>query len=481
MACPLAYWRSSRSPATAGVPPMSGAVAAQFSSLWWNPTIRMGVQQNQQNKYRRAMTVIAQRTIELANRAQQLMRDRPVILDITFALLVLVVELVDLFGGIAEPLAGRSPDAVGLLIVVLGALSLVWRRQRPLQVLALLAMLMVPFYLRDYGSFLSIVGLTGLYSAAAHAVDRRGAWIAIAAFTALLFVTASFTLLDRADGFLYASAASMLTSILVVVFVGVVARNHEQIFMQAEARADEADADRTAAAERARTEERLRIARELHDVVAHGMSVISVQAAAAQEIAATNPDRALELMRTVETTGRESLNEMRRLLGVLRNGQASGECQQASRGPQPSLADIESTVAHCREAGLETGFTVSGAAFPISPGLELTVYRIVQEALTNVLKHGGSAATASVELSYRDTTLLVTVSDTGRGAVANLNGNSSGNGLVGMRERVDLYDGSLTAGPKPGGGYTVTAIIPVDNQIRRPQVSADTQPTKPPT
>jgi signal transduction histidine kinase len=367
---------------------------------------------------------------------------------------------------------------VALTLIALGALSLIWRRERPVMGLTLLGMLMVIFYLRDYGSFMSIAGLASLYAVVAHAVNRRHAWITIIVFEVTAFSVSAFTLLDRSDGFVYSAAAAMLTSMCMAVFVGVVARNRQQIFMKAEARADEAEADRSAVAERARTEERLRIARELHDVVAHGMSVISVQAVAAQEVAPTNPDLAIELMRTIETTSRESLNEMRRMLGVLRNGQAPHDGQHASRGPQPSLADIEATIAHCCDAGLETEFIVSGEEPSLSPGLELTVYRIVQEALTNVLKHGGPAATASVELSYRDTTLLVSISDTGRGAVAGLDGMNTGNGLVGMRERVELYDGTMTAGPKPGGGYLVTAIIPLDSQMRRLRVVSSEQPTR---
>jgi signal transduction histidine kinase len=420
---------------------------------------------------------MAQRMIELANQTQRRVRDRPVMLDIAFALLVFVVELVTLFGPTEERAGSLEPDVVALLFITLGALSLVWRRQRPVEVLIFLGVLLGGFYIRDYGSFMSIVGLTGLYAATVHAANRRRAWIAIVIFIVGLVGTAAFSLLDRPNGLDVSGAAAMLLSLGIVVFVGVVTRNREQIFVKAEARADEAEADRAAAAERARTEERLRIARELHDVVSHGMSVISVQAAAAQEIAPTDPDRAIELMRTVETTSRESLNEMRRMLGVLRNDQATHEGDHANRGPQPSLADIEATITHCRDAGLETEFSVCGEEHPLSPGLELTVYRIVQEALTNVLKHGGPAATASVEVDYRDSTILVKISDTGRGVVARLSGTNSGNGLVGMRERVELYDGTLTAGPKSGGGYSVSALIPLDSQIRRPRVVSAEHPT----
>jgi signal transduction histidine kinase len=423
------------------------------------------------------MTLIAERLIEVANQTQQRLRDHPVVTDIAFVLLILALEAIDLFGLTANPLLPRDPDVFALALIALGALSLMLRRERPVLGLTLLGGLMVVFYLRDYGSFMSIAGLASLYAVAAHAVDRRLAWITIIIFEVTLFLIAAFTLLNRTDGFAYSAAAAMLTSMCMAVFVGVVARNRQQIFMKAEARADEAEADRSAVVEQARTEERLRIARELHDVVAHGMSVISVQAVAAQEIAPSNPDAAIALMRTIETTSRESLNEMRRMLGVLRNSQGANDGQHASRGPQPSLSDIEATITHCRDAGLETEFSVRGEAPSLPPGLELTVYRIVQEALTNVLKHGGPAATASVQLSYGDTMLSVRISDTGRGVIAGLDGTNTGNGLVGMRERVDLYDGTMTAGPQPGGGYMVTAMIPLDSQMGRSRVISAEQPT----
>jgi signal transduction histidine kinase len=432
---------------------------------------------NRRSNYRLSMTLIAERLIEVANQTQQRLRDRPVVADISFVLLIFALEVVDLFGLTADPLVPHGPDAMALALVALGALSLMLRRERPVLGLTLLGGLMVTFYLRDYGSFMSIAGLASLYAVAAHAVNRRLAWIAIVIFEVTLFVVAAFTVMDRTDGFAYSAAAAMSTSMCLAVFVGVVTRNRQQIFMKAEARADEAEADRSAVAEQARTEERLRIARELHDVVAHGMSVIAVQAVAAQEIAPSNPNAAIELMQMIETTSRESLNEMRRMLGVLRNSQGVDDGQHASRGPQPSLVDIEATIEHCRDAGLETEFRVSGEEPALPPGLELTVYRIVQEALTNVLKHGGPAAMASVELSYSHTTLDVKISDTGRGVIADLDGTNRGNGLVGMRERVELYDGTMAAGPQPGGGYIVTAMIPLDSQMRRSRVVSAEQPT----
>ena len=415
------------------------------------------------------MTVGADSLIRAANRAQQWARDRPLWLECGFVLILFVVEVADAFAS-GEPGVARDLDVLGVGLIALAAATLLRRRQNPAASLVALTVVLAGFYFRDYGSFLSVIGLIGFYSTAANSDNRRRAWFVLIGAAVGLTTVASVTLLEGPDGFDYSGGASMTTSICLAMFVGVVMRNREQIFMKAEARAERAEAERLVATDRAVTEERLRIAREMHDVVAHGMSVISVQAAAAQEIAGTDPDRAVELMKSIETTGREALNEMRRMLGVLRNRDAAADGELGARAPQPSLADLEATIAHCREAGLETEFAVIGDERPLSAGLELTVFRIVQEALTNVLKHGGKIATASVELSYQPTALLVTVTDTGRGLIAGFGEPSSGNGLHGMRERVELYDGQLTTGPQLGGGYVVKAVIPLDISSSRLRV-----------
>ncbi len=441
------------------------------SSLWRNDVHQMVVSPFPPRNYGLGVNG-ADNLIRFANRTQQWARDRPALLDLGFAATLFVLELVDLLARSDAPTSPRQTDLLSILLIAAASAVLIKRRHNPVGSLLLVSVLMVIFYVRDYGSFMSIVGLAGFYAVAAHARNRRHAWITMTGTAVVLIGVAAFTLLDLPDGFQYSGAASMTTSICLAAFVGVVMRNRQQIFMQAEARADQALADQAAAAERAATQERLRIAREMHDVVAHGMSVISVQAAAAQEIARTEPDRAVELMKIVETTGRESLNEMRRMLGVLRNGATPDSENNITRAPQPSLDDLETIIDHCRGAGLETELTIAGEKRPLPAGLELTVYRIVQEALTNVLKHGGNAATANVEIAYGDTTIRIEVSDTGRGLLAGLDGHRPGNGVIGMRERVELYDGEFSAGPQPGGGYLVTALLTTDSTTKRPQVSS---------
>ena len=204
------------------------------------------------------------------------------------------------------------------------------------------------------------------------------------------------------------------------------------------------------AAERAAEEERGRIARELHDVVAHSVSVMTVQAGAVRRLLAPEQQREREALITVEETGRQALTEMRRLLGVLRQ-----EGESAALAPQPGLGTLDSLVQHVREAGLPVELTFEGERVALPPGVDLSAYRIVQEALTNALRHAGPAR-AWVSVRYSADEVEVEVANDGRSKE-----NGDGHGLVGMRERVALCGGDLTAGPRPGGGYTISARLPV--------------------
>jgi signal transduction histidine kinase len=222
--------------------------------------------------------------------------------------------------------------------------------------------------------------------------------------------------------------------------------------------------ERDLEARRAAAEERLRIARELHDVVAHNLSVVVVQAQAAQRILDRDVERARGVVVSIERTGREALDEMRRLLGLLRAGEPAGDGgAEQPFGPQPGLGRIGELVDQVRSAGLPVTLRVEGLQRPLEAAADLSAYRIVQEALTNSLKHAGPAH-AEVVLRYRPGDLELTVSDDGRGGSARFDGGpvpSSGHGLVGMRERVELFGGELAAGPRPGGGYQVRARLPL--------------------
>ena len=219
-----------------------------------------------------------------------------------------------------------------------------------------------------------------------------------------------------------------------------------------ERRAQLAERERDLAAREAVAGERARIARELHDVVAHSVSVIVVQAQAGPRLLG-EPAQVRDVFHSIETTGREALDELRRLLGVLRTRD-----EQLPVGPQPGLDALQPLIQQLREAGLRVELRVEGEPVRLPPGIDLSAYRIVQEALTNTLKHAGPAE-AEVIVRYHHSTLELEILDNGTGAPARVNG--SGHGLVGMRERVALYGGSLEAGARNGHGFGVRARLPL--------------------
>ena len=245
--------------------------------------------------------------------------------------------------------------------------------------------------------------------------------------------------------------------------IGIALRNRRAA---TEARVREADkraeAERQSAA-RVLAEERLRIAQELHDVVAHSMSVIAVQAGVGAHVLHERPEQARAALDAISATSRGTLTEMRRLLGVLRDSDGA-----RSHAPAPGLSDLPRLVDDVRAAGVPATLHVEGTADGVHAGLELSAYRVVQEALTNVLKHAGKPTRVDVTVRHLPGLLAVEVTDDGRGLAArSSNGDAagaptegSGHGLVGMRERVELWGGELSVGPAPGGGYRVTALLP---------------------
>ncbi|MFJ6464486.1 sensor histidine kinase [Streptomyces sp. NPDC091387] len=239
-------------------------------------------------------------------------------------------------------------------------------------------------------------------------------------------------------------------------------RTRRAYFDQLEERNARLEREREAQSKVAVAAERARIARELHDVVAHNVSVMVVQADGAAYVMDAAPDQARQALETISSTGRQALAEMRRLLGVLRTGDVreSGEYV-----PQPDVEQIEDLVDQVRQSGLAVDFKIEGTPRPLPSGVELTAYRIVQEALTNTRKHGGPNAGASVRLVYFDDGLGLLVEDDGRGAAHELyedgGADGAGHGMIGMRERVGMVGGTLDAGPRPGGGFRISALLPL--------------------
>jgi signal transduction histidine kinase len=213
------------------------------------------------------------------------------------------------------------------------------------------------------------------------------------------------------------------------------------------------EAEREARAREAVLEERARIARELHDVVAHSMSMVVLQVGAVRRLLTPAQEREREALLGVEATGRQALAEMRRLLGIQRRAE-----EASGFAPQPSLSQLDELLGHVRDAGLPVELRIEGAAGPLPPGLDLSAYRIVQEALTNTLKHAGPAH-ATVVVRYGERALELEVLDDGRGA--HVNGDGAGHGLIGMRERAALYGGELAVAARDEGGWAVRARLPL--------------------
>jgi signal transduction histidine kinase len=228
-------------------------------------------------------------------------------------------------------------------------------------------------------------------------------------------------------------------------------------YRELEERAARLERERDAEAQMAVAAERARIARELHDVVAHNVSVMVVQADGASYALDSSPERTREALAAISATGRQALAEMRSLLGVLRS--ASSLPDQADLGPQPGIDQLSGLLEQARATGLPVSFTVEGVPRQLPQGTALTTYRVVQESLTNARKHGGAGVTAVVTLRFCEDEVAVVVTDDGR--ATQKAGDGQGHGLIGMRERVELFGGTVTAGPKPGGGFRVVATLPV--------------------
>jgi signal transduction histidine kinase len=238
-------------------------------------------------------------------------------------------------------------------------------------------------------------------------------------------------------------------------------RTRRAYYAQLEERAERLQREREAQSRAAVAAERARIARELHDVVAHNVSVMVVQADGAAYVLDASPEQAKQALGTISQTGRLALAEMRRLLGLLRESDDAG----GEYVPQPGVDELDDLIEQVRGAGLPVRFAVDGRTRPLSSGVGLTAYRIVQEALTNTRKHGGPAAHASVRLTYEDAELRILIEDDGRGARTGRHDDGGvdglGQGLIGMRERIAMVGGTLDTGPRPEGGFRIKAALPL--------------------
>ena len=388
-------------------------------------------------------------------------RDHPFVSDALIALLLfgfgVLTEVAQPDPGANENL--RDPNALSFVLLVLATLPLVNRRRWPIGVFALVWTATLLYSGLAFPGGGPIAGsLFALYAVAAHAPRRRHA---VHVLLAALASTTILPILHAADSS-WGDLIGVFALLIAAWVLGDNMRVRRANVAAVEERAARLERERDAEAQRAVLQERARIARELHDVVAHSMSVMVVQAGAARRTLARDPERATEALTQIERTGRGALDEMRRLVGVLRHdGDDPGRApdESAARLPQPGIDQVPQLILRCREAGLPVSLAVVGPERTLPSGVELVVYRVVQEALTNTMKHAGPAR-ADVVLRYGDDAVTLIVCDDGRGAAAGP-GPVSGHGLTGMRERVALYGGSIDAGPQAGGGFRVWAEVPV--------------------
>lgn len=350
----------------------------------------------------------------------------------------------------------RPIDAGAYPLIAAQTLSLAWRRRNPVAVLVVVGSAFVIETGLNYPSSWAVFGIAfALYTVGSQLPMRRSLRVGGIAIAVIVAWTGVGVVLYNLP------APFMITVFGFVTFpfiLGREARRREQRALAFEARAVRAEIEREQRAAEAVREERSRIARDLHDVVAHQMTVMTIQAAAAGRVIGTDPAKAAEAIGIVEEAGHRALIEMRRLLGLLRTN------AEHELVPQPGLAALDSLIAQINDAGLPVRLTVEGAPRALPSGIDLNAYRIIQESLTNAVKHGGPKARAEVLVAYRRDELQIDVSDDGRGAAEALTANGSGHGLIGMRERVALLDGSLSAGPRAGGGYRVRATIPLSSR-----------------
>ncbi|MEV0256288.1 histidine kinase [Streptomyces sp. NPDC050732] len=406
------------------------------------------------------LTQLLQRSTQ---RVRAFDRRRPLVWDVLVTGFFVVAALVDASGGWRNTAPNTSVP--GWLVVLLSttlSLPLLWRRRRPMAVLAV--MVAASLVSSWSGAMLqaSLIQMIVLFNIAMRlplpTLGRAGLMM-----TAPLVVGSFRYPEDSWDQQIipYVWAYAM------VALLGIAVRSRQDYTQALVERARRLEVERDQQAQLAAAAERTRIAREMHDIIGHNLSVITGLADGGSYAAAKSPERAAQALEAIGTTSRQALGELRRLLDVLRDDAPA----TAELAPQPALTDLGRLIDGVRAAGLPVRSTVHGRADAVPAGRQLTVYRVVQEALTNTLKHAGPGAQASVDVIYGDDGVRVEVTDTGVGAGAGADGSrrpstGGGRGLTGMRERTALYDGTLEAGPlpHPPGGWRVRLHLPKDSE-----------------
>jgi signal transduction histidine kinase len=400
----------------------------------------------------------------MLDRRMAWLRARPLVADGLLAVLLAAFSLVALWYANRDcDGACRPGGAAAVALVLTQTLPLAWRRRHPLAVSLVTGLATAGYGLAPYPDLampIPIGGVVGLYSVAAWG-SRRAALASGAVAAVVVVVTMS---LPRTDADVV-DAAFVSLALAGAWLLGDRARVQRALAAELQERAARLERERADEARQAVASERARIARELHDVVAHHVSMMVVQAEAGPVAVEHDPARAAGAFEAIAATGRQALVEMRRLLGMLRGD----EEQAPSLAPQPGLAEVPSLVEQVGRAGLRVELVVEGTEAALPAGVDLSAYRIVQEALTNALRHGGDGRTR-VLVRYGEHDLELQIHNGTESASGRRQGDSdrqirrsgrSGQGLIGMRERVRLFGGELRAGPGPNGGFTVDARIPI--------------------
>jgi signal transduction histidine kinase len=372
-----------------------------------------------------------------------------------FDVLIAVLAAALSVPGLYQEGARHWPGAAAFVVLALMVAPLVVRRIWPIPVFGWILITQIAVISWDRHLIVGSALLSALYTVA-RLQPRRDA-LACAGVLELTVVTALPLL---AGGGWWHDLIFLSGLIAAALGLGLYTGTRRAYLAELRDRADRLERERDQQAALAVAAERTRIAREMHDIVAHHLTVMITLSEAAIAASASSPERANDVMRSVADTGRRALADTRRLLGVLR--QRPSQDPGGSLQPVPDLTQLDTLIEQVRSAGLDTTLEIRGQAPDVPAGVQLTVYRLVQEALTNTLKHGGPGARASVRLRYLPGELLVDIDDDGAGTTAPETA-GIGSGLLGMRERVHAYGGDVQAGPRGPGGWQVSARLRLDS------------------
>jgi signal transduction histidine kinase len=371
--------------------------------------------------------------------------------DVLLTLLALVTTLP------ALPRDSTRMHAAEVVVLAISVAPLLVRRIWPLPVFGWILLTAIAAGLWSKSAIDGLALLIALYTVASRR-PRRDALVC----AGLLEVVAVIALRLYANSRWWFDAIFVSGMVAAALGLGLYFAARRAYLAELHDRAERLERERDQQAALAAAAERARIAREMHDIVAHHLTVMTTLAEAAVATSASSPEKATDVMRSVAVTGRRALADTRRLLGVLRERDGTGAGSAEALQPVPDLSQLDALIEQVRSAGLDTALELHGQAPDVPAGVQLAVYRLVQEALTNTLKHGGAGARASVRLSFEPGELRVDVNDDGAGSAAPAAAGVGG-GLPGMRERVRAYGGDVQAGPRQPAGWAVAARLPLDN------------------